>query len=543
MNFKFSGSSFQLTLPHAPWQRFASVFNRQSTNIVLALSVLFSWISWFYYFSNGNNLAYNDAMSHLDIARRVYDNLTPGAAQLGSVWLPLSHVLMLPTIWIDFFWRSGFSAAIVSMIAYSITVVAIFKTSKSLGLSTKASLIAAAVTGLNTNFLYLQTTALTEPLFMACASMSLYYLAVWVKSNQLYSLIGAAFWIMLSSLTRYDGWALLGLSGICVVVISYLRTKKYKVLEGNAILFGTLAGLGIVLWLGWNYMIFGNPLYFATGEFSAKAQQDILEAANDLPTKHNLWISFITYVYAMISNIGLISIVIACFGWILFLKQKLATYKVLALAFAAPLIFNILALYLGHSVIHLPELFGASWFNVRYGLIVLPWVAIGVAYVFEQKSVLAKSLVPYLLFLQIGMFFNNRYIVTVDDGLWGSSQKNVKQVGLFINEKIGPTNQPILVSVASHDAILFQSGLPMKRFIHEGTGDFWDEALIDPDQFAPYVLMRTHDNLDSVAREMDKVPGFFERYELLYDDEYADVYQRKLPDSITMSEAGDNEAN
>lgn len=537
MKFTLSLSAVHITFTHKRWQKLANALNRNSTALVLVISVILSWISWLYYFSKGTHLAYNDAMSHLDIARRVFDNLTPGAAQLGSVWLPLSHVLMLPTIWIDFFWRTGFSAGIVSMISYSLTVVAIFKTSKVLGLSLQAALIAAAVAACNINFLYLQTTALTEPLFMACASMSLYYLAKWAKGDNLYALASAAFWIMLSSLTRYDGWALLGLSGISVVLIAWLKHKKLAAVEGNAILFGTLAGFGIMLWLGWNYLIFGNPLYFATGEFSAKAQQDILAAANDLPTKHNLWLSFLTYLYAAINNIGLVSLLIACFGWILFLKQKKAADRALALAFAAPLVFNILALYLGHSVIHLPELFGASWFNVRYGLIVLPWVAIGIAYVYSQKNVLAKTLVPYILFLHIGMFFNNRYVVTVDDGLWGSSQKNVQQVGQWINSTIGSTDDLILVSVASHDAILFQSGLPMKRFIHEGTGGFWDNALADPSAFAPYVIMRSHDTLDSVAREMDKVPDFFERYELLYDDEYADVYKRKEPTTAVDAKA------
>ena len=37
--------------------------------------------------------------NHMLIARRVLMADTPGAAQLGAVWLPLPHILMLAFIW------------------------------------------------------------------------------------------------------------------------------------------------------------------------------------------------------------------------------------------------------------------------------------------------------------------------------------------------------------------------------------------------------------------------------------------------------------
>ena len=41
-------------------------------------------------------LNYGDAIAHLHIARRVFDSHRPGLSQLGSVWLPLPHLLMIP---------------------------------------------------------------------------------------------------------------------------------------------------------------------------------------------------------------------------------------------------------------------------------------------------------------------------------------------------------------------------------------------------------------------------------------------------------------
>src|ERR1700722_2293993 len=83
---------------------------------LLALSISFSFL----YYLNGENILYADTMSRLDIARKVIDNLTPGFAQIGNVWLPLPQVLMLPFIWNNFFWHSGTAGALMSRTAFSI---------------------------------------------------------------------------------------------------------------------------------------------------------------------------------------------------------------------------------------------------------------------------------------------------------------------------------------------------------------------------------------------------------------------------------------
>src|SRR5579859_6217231 len=77
---------------------------------VLILSILLGVLSiaaFVYFLTSGVGLSYNDARSHLDIGRRVVEGLKPGLAQLGSVWLPLPHILMIPTVWNDFFWHTG----------------------------------------------------------------------------------------------------------------------------------------------------------------------------------------------------------------------------------------------------------------------------------------------------------------------------------------------------------------------------------------------------------------------------------------------------
>src|SRR3984957_5132958 len=104
-------------------------------------------------------LLYVDSISHLEIARRVLSSTSPGFAQLGYVWLPLPHLLMLPLIWITPLYKNGFAGSYVSMIAYAVTAVLVYKITLGLTGRQIAGVAAAAVFALNVNMLYMQSTS------------------------------------------------------------------------------------------------------------------------------------------------------------------------------------------------------------------------------------------------------------------------------------------------------------------------------------------------------------------------------------------------
>src|SRR4051794_41767633 len=63
-------------------------------------------------------LNYGDAQAHLHIARRVIDSRRPGLSELGSVWLPLPHLLMIPFVAVYAWWANGIAGLIPSAAAY-----------------------------------------------------------------------------------------------------------------------------------------------------------------------------------------------------------------------------------------------------------------------------------------------------------------------------------------------------------------------------------------------------------------------------------------
>ena len=276
MKIALSKSNIKLTIPTDQINGIKRFFESN----VLKFSILFlsiiSILLFYFYYENGVGIAYNDARSHLDIGRRVVEGLKPGLAQLGSVWLPLPHLLMAPTIWNDFFWHTGLAGAIQSMASFVATGILIISYLKHLKVGLLGRLVGLAVFIANINVLYLQSTAMTELLLLATMTAGAYYLMLWAKEKDILHLIKSAFWIMISTLVRYDGWFLLA---FVTLILSYtiFRKKGYRETEGTIVMFMTMASFGILLWLVWNYLIFNDPLYFAFGPFSAHSQQEQIE--------------------------------------------------------------------------------------------------------------------------------------------------------------------------------------------------------------------------------------------------------------------------
>ena len=501
-------------------------FNKHISDILLFITTAIATFCFLTFYHSGLGLAYNDARSHLDIGRRVVEGLKPGLAQLGSVWLPLPHVLMILTVWNDFMWHSGLSGSLQSMTAFVVTSLIIYLFLKDIGVGLFGRIAGVLVFVTNLNILYLQSTAMTELLLIATMTAGVYSLMLWFKNDNILSLIKSAFWIMLSTLVRYDGWFLFIFS-IVLIGIQVLRKKGYKTTEGTVIIFATLAGFGIFLWLLWNQLIFKDALYFVFGPYSAHAQQQQLQQAGVLVTKGNLLFSIKVYLYALAYNSNTLILVLGAIGAVVFwLDKKInASIKIVTSALFAPLIFNILALYLGHSVLFIQGLSGNTWFNARYGVMMMPSLAIFIGYLIQKSDKLKFVLIGLMLFVLFFSFANSD-AVTIDDARVGSSQKNVSEVSSWLNKNAKDKEGFILISAASHDAIIFSSGLPMKRFIHEGTGKYWESATTLPDRWARFIIMRTYDNNDITYKTVSRAPGF-KYYTLVAKYPFADIYEIK----------------
>ena len=135
-------------------------------------------------YSNGWLLYYGDAEAHLNIARRIVDSRTPGYDQVGTVWLPLPHWLMLPFVRVDRLWLNGLAGAIPAGLAFLVAGAFLYLAARRIFDGASAAVAATALFALNPNVLYLQSIPMTESLFWACLLGLLYFTVFGGYSNR-----------------------------------------------------------------------------------------------------------------------------------------------------------------------------------------------------------------------------------------------------------------------------------------------------------------------------------------------------------------------
>ena len=503
--------------------------NKYFLSTVLLLTFSLSLGVFIYNFQHGYHLPYADSISRLNIARKVVDNITPGLAQLGNVWLPLPQIVLLPFIWNDFLWHSGIAGTITSSVSYILASYFIYKSSYLLTKSKFASLSSLLIYSLNINILYLQTTAMSEALFTATLAASIYYFLEWFIKNQKISLIFAAFSVCAMTLTRYEGLALL-LSSIPVVfTFTYIKSRKYSLAEGNTVIYSTLACLGFGLWTLYLTVIFGNPLYWkdyyatpqATGGISSYSQaKPFLDAVWQYYTSYSWMVGIIPAIYSIISIFLIIYQTIKKESYLflpLLMPLSIFLFMVLTLQRNTPIVqpdLNIANILSGETSKEIG-------FNIRYGLLLLPWVAIVSSYLFNLK--IFRFLFLVVFSIQIISYFSPTYtpIYQIPANIYG------KPYGEFVIwMKNNYDSGKILISASSHEDQMFEMGFDYKTFIHEGTNKYWKESLDNPSRYAKWVVIDPGHPQDQVAIHMNREDILEREYKLLYNKEQIKVYKK-----------------
>ena len=332
--------------------------------MVLGALVLLSGAAIAVCYSNGWLLYYGDAEAHLNIARRMVDSRTPGYDQVGTVWLPLVHWLMLPFVRVDALWRNGMAGVIPSAIAFLLAGTFLWAAAYRIFDCASAAFAATALFALNPNALYLQSIPMTESLFSACLLALLYFTVRFRDTQGWGAVAGAGVAACAATLTRYEGWFLLPFAAV------YLALAARRNRLGVAMLFTFLAALGPFFWLFHNWWLTMDPLAFYRGPYSARAIQG--NAA--YPGKNDWREAFLYYRTAAQLCAGPCLPLIALAGLVAALFRR-AFWPLLLLAL--PGAFYIWSMRTsGGTPIFLPALPPFSYYNSRYGMAVLPLFAL-----------------------------------------------------------------------------------------------------------------------------------------------------------------------
>jgi hypothetical protein len=481
---------------------------REETFPIALAAVLLSFVALLLSFSRGYLLLYGDAVAHLGIARRILDSRNPGLIQLGGVWLPLPHLLMLPFVQKLEWWQNGLAGTWPSLICYIAGVAGFYRLARHL-LVPRWAIAATAFYALNPNLLYLATTAMTEPLFLALLIWIVLLavecvVAIRAARHAIVArrLILVSVFILAAVYTRYDGWVL-GATVWCVLTFMLARHRDvWRGVAPSFVFFTLLVIAGPVSWLAYNQHFFHDPLDFIRGPYSASAIEK-KTAAPGLEHYHGWHNPFWAFVYytrtaqvdAAFWETGFLVIVAAIGGLILAIRRRLALAAILLWL---PLPFYIYSIAYGSVPIFIPQLWPHSYYNSRYGMEMLPALAlfafVSVQWVegrWSHSQPLAKRLMqPIVLLLialnTIGMMY--RTPLVLKEAINNSTTRIGFETALARQLLALPKGSVIMMYNSDHVGALQYAGIPLRQTINEGDYDSFQSALMAPAEHAAYVV-------------------------------------------------------
>ena len=503
--------------------------------LVFQFAASISIASFFFYLQKSDLLLYGDAVAHINIARRLFDSRTPGLLQLGTVWLPLPHLMMVPFLLSRFLWQTGIGGSIPSMLAYVCSVAGIVLLVRTAlpeprdPVTRFVPWLAAAIFALNPNLIYLQTTAMTEPLYLAFFIWTVAFFTgairkcvagEVVKANS--SLVKSGFCLIGACLTRYDGWLLAAVMSVLAVALAWLG--NFASLRPGAKKFVLLAAAAPVLWLAYNAAVYRNPLEFANGPYSAKAieQKTAVPGTPPHPGASDLRTALKYYFKSGQLNVAagklqLFWVAALLFGTAVVVLFQRRLWPVLLLWIPVP--FYMLSIAHSGVPIFLPVWWPYSYYNVRYGIELLPAIAVFTAIASHGlMRFVASRKVRITLATAFLVCFVASYVrvwrtgpVSYQEAVINSRTRNLLERQLAAIFRTLPQNSTFLMYLGDHVGAFEQAGIPLGQAINEGNHrpwkqpsdpeGLWEMALAHPASYVDFVIAFDHDAVAAAANK------------------------------------------
>jgi hypothetical protein len=510
------------------------------------LATCTSVLAFLFYFRRGEVALYGDAVAHINIARRVFDSKTPGLLQLGTVWLPLPHLLMIPFLLSMKMWQTGAGGSIPSMAAYVFGVVGIFRLTRAAlspgaepdAAARIAAWVAAGIYAANPNLIYLQATAMGESLYLALFIWAVVYFTDAVRGD-IKALTKCGLCLAGACLTRYDGW-FLAAAMVGLILLEWLRGERSFLRRGRTTLQGRvsrskieralgprasilkfvlIAAAAPALWLAYNAIVYRNPLEFENGPYSARAIERRTQTTGTPghPGSGSPIVSGLYFLKAAQNNVAenswlqrawIALIFAALIADLFFWRTRLPDTPTLwpLLFLLIPIPFYALSIAYGGVPIFIPQWWPFTHYNTRYGLQLLPAFSLAVALLlyaiirsrWETRLRIAGA-VALLAFVAASYTTIWRSgPITLQEAQINMRTRNQLERELATLLRRMPENSTLLMYLGDHVGAVQHAGIPLSHTINEGnhrvwrqpidTEGLWERALANPPQYADYIL-------------------------------------------------------
>jgi hypothetical protein len=383
-----------------------------------------------------------------------------------------------------------------------------------------AAWFGAAIYALNPNLLHLQSTAMTEPVYLALFIWSIVFFSELVQAGRAgvgsqasRALFKCSLCVAGAELTRYDGWFLAGVLGAAAIIVvktgwggggTKLAREQVPVRK-----FVLMIAIAPILWFAYNALIYRNPLEFANGPYSARAieQRTSVPGYPPHPGANSLVVAGQYFVKSAELNLAegswqRVWVAIAFVGGLLALSRRIRLAPLLLLWVPVP--FYMLSIAYGSVPIFIPTWWPFSYYNVRYGTQLLPAAAVFVAIAIYWlvnfvKFAPAKVLIAGAAVLMVaGSYYTiwKAGPVCFREAWINSRTRIALETALAGQLRTLPPNSTILMYLGEHVGALQDASVPLRRTINEGDhrtwkgpadpDGLWERALADPSRYADY---------------------------------------------------------
>lgn len=502
-----------------PWDPNAvSAATRDEVFPFTAAGVVLGFFSLLVCYSKGYLLLYGDAVAHLGIARRIIDAHYPGIGQLGGVWLPLPHLLMLPFIGNMQMWQTGFAAVPMSLLSFALSVAGVWRLGRRI-MRPRWALVATAFYALNPNLLYLATTAMTEALFLCllvwtvvAATETVAALRAGKARGAGAGMVAAGVLVLGQVMTRYDGW-IIGAVVWCWIAWELWRSGMMFRLRTPFVIFTLLCLAGPVFWFWYNAHYKGDWLDFMRGPYSAAA----IERRTAPPGQHYrgwhspgwalLFYTRTAQVDAAAWETGFGVMAAALYGaWLQWRRRAETAARTQAESglwlLWVPLPFYVYAMAFGSVPIFIPQLWPHSYYNARYGMEMLPALALYGALAAERFDLWLRAQTvgwarvsvrlwqPAVMVLCAANCIAMMYSIplVLKEGMVNARTRMSLEKGISAILAEFPKQEPVLMSMTAHVGAVQTAGRTMKSMVSEDDEVTWEQALADPSHHAAFVI-------------------------------------------------------
>jgi len=509
--------------------------------IVFMAGVVLAFFATLVCYAKGYTLLYGDAVAHLAIARRIVDARYPGLDQLGGVWLPLPHLLMVPFVQKMVWWQSGLGGAPMCILSYAASVAGVWRLARRM-MTVRWALVAATFYALNANLLFLASTAMTETLFLALLVWTVVATVEAITALRAGNARVAQRWMLWAGVlilgqvfTRYDGWIVGAVVWCC---LAWELWRSGEVLRRRLLpmfaVFTVLCVAGPAVWFWFNHHFMGDWLDFMRGPYSAKA----IERKTAPPGQHYrgwlnpgwalLFYTRTAQVDASVWETGWVVMVAALSGlWVSVRKpmsesrdmghpDKIRTpYFSTGWLLWLPLPFYVYSVAYGSVPIFIPQLWPHSYYNARYGMELLPALCIYAVLIADRGDawlrsrtegwarVAARLAQPVAMLLCvancIGMMY--RVPLVLKEGIVNATTRVPFEHAIAMTMEQMPLEAPVMMYTSAHVGAVQVAGRTLRSMVSEQDYDSWQKALKAPAANAAYVVAIAGDPVDAAVKE------------------------------------------